>query len=1141
MSVHAYTEDQLVEQPAIGLFAELGCQTVSAMEETFGATGTLLRETEGEVVLVSRLRAALERLVRLFPMKMKIINLFGCLLVALNATAADSLEQNFQQPPAEARPWVYWFWNNGNVTSNGITADLEAMQRVGIGGVLIMDVVERFAPPRGSAEFMNAEWRNLFQFSVQEAARLGLEINMANGPGWCGSSGPWITPELSMQMLVSTNTLVEGPANFSAALPSPDTGGRQRHDSFDSSIKYEDFYRDIAVLAFPDTTNGIVPPGAVTNLTVKLDASGRLTWGVPPGRWIIQRIGHTTTGSSTRPPVVGGNGLECDKLSAEAMTVHFTNMMGRLLQNAGPLAGKSLVATHIDSWEVGSQNWTPKFRGEFQKRRGYDPLPWLPCVTDSLREKVNNKTTTRYLHNPGSPELAGRFRWDFQQTIAELLAENYSGRLAGLAHEHGLRYSLEGYTLPFGDEFTYTARTDEPMTEFWTGNKFNPGYTDARAQQAASVAHVYGHAIVGAEAFTSGDKEMWKATPANIKALGDFEFSQGVNRFVVHRYAHQPYLDRAPGVTMGPWGLHYERTQTWWEMSGAWHEYLARCQYLLRQGNFVADLLCLRPEAPDQTTFTPDLPMPSGYRWDQISAEALIQLATVKDGRIVLPDGMTYRVLVLPPAKTMKPALAGKIRKLVSDGATILLNSPRPQTSPSLADFPKGDKAVARITGEVWGDCDGKRVTEHALRKGRVIWGQPLPDVLAKLAKGADFTSDAKLNWIHRHTDSAEIYFVANPAVMSVEAKCRFRVADLAPELWNPKTGEIAPLAAYETTTGGISIPLNFEPSGSAFVVFRKRAVAFDSLVGLTRDGESVFAAVKPAAIEIQKATYGVPGDAQRTRDVRAKLQTMVNDGVASLAVAELAQGDDPAYGVVKTLVVEYIANGHRGKISGQDPDTISLTPPQAAAERAAEVCRDANGQLSMKARQPGHYELKTSGGQTRRAEITTVPAPLEITGAWNVSFPPKWGAPGKITLDSLVSWSDSSIEGVKYFSGTATYTKTFDWIKDEASGKTKGETWLDLGDVQGMAQVKLNGHDLGVLWQPPFRVNVTGALQPGANTLEIRVANLWPNRMIGDSALAETNRFTWSSWQPFTKDMPLLKSGLLGPVQIVTLVPIKL
>ncbi|MEI6076901.1 MAG: glycosyl hydrolase [Verrucomicrobiota bacterium] len=209
----------------------------------------------------------------------------GLLTVSLHAESADLLSKNFKQPPAEARPWVYWFWNNGNVTSNGITADLEAMQRVGIGGVLIMDLVERFAPPRGTAEFMNNEWRNLFQFSVQEAARLGLEINMANGPGWCGSSGPWITPELSMQMLVSTNLVVSGPTNLSATLPQPNvTVGKQRHDGFDSSVKYDDFYRDIGVLAFPDSTNGVVARKAVMDLSAKVGADGKLNWEVPLGR-----------------------------------------------------------------------------------------------------------------------------------------------------------------------------------------------------------------------------------------------------------------------------------------------------------------------------------------------------------------------------------------------------------------------------------------------------------------------------------------------------------------------------------------------------------------------------------------------------------------------------------------------------------------------------------------------------------------------------------------------------------------------------------------------------------------------------------------------------------------------------------------
>ena len=183
----------------------------------------------------------------------------GAFVASLHAEPTDLLAQNFQQPPADARPWVYWFWNNGNVTSNGITADLEAMQRVGIGGVLIMDVLERFAPPRGTAEFMNPEWQNLFQFSVQEAARLGLEINMANGPGWCGSSGPWITPELSMQMLVSTNLVVSGPTNLfrHAAATEHHRWRSSAHDGFDSSVKYDDFYRDIAVLAFPDSTNGV--------------------------------------------------------------------------------------------------------------------------------------------------------------------------------------------------------------------------------------------------------------------------------------------------------------------------------------------------------------------------------------------------------------------------------------------------------------------------------------------------------------------------------------------------------------------------------------------------------------------------------------------------------------------------------------------------------------------------------------------------------------------------------------------------------------------------------------------------------------------------------------------------------------------
>jgi alpha-L-rhamnosidase len=1042
----------------------------------------------------------------------------------------DSLADSFQHPPAPARPWVYWFWNNGNVTSNGITADLEAMQRVGIGGVLIMDVLERFAPPRGTAEFMNPEWQNLFEFSVQETARLGLEINMANGPGWCGSSGPWITPELSMQKLVWTNLIVTGPTNFSTVLPRPALGNRNR-DHFDSQIQFKDYYEDIALLAFPVPTNGAVSTRAVVNLSAKLGADGKLHWSVPTGQWVLQRIGHTTTGSSTRPPVAGGNGLECDKLSAAAMDAHFAGMMAKLIKTAGPLAGKSLVATHIDSWEVGSQNWTPKLREEFQKRRGYDLLPWLPCLTGAGVEKTSSVKI-------GDAAMTARFRWDFAQTISELLAENYSGRLAELARKNGLRYSLEGYDLPFGDEFTYTARADEPMTEFWTAQRPGQGVTYRKAVEMASVAHVYGHAICGAESFTSGDNEMWKLTPADIKALGDFEFSQGVNRFVVHRYAHQPYLDRVPGATMGPWGLHYERTQTWWEMSGAWHEYLARCQYLLRQGKFVADVLYLRPEVPNQTYFNPVPAPPAGYRYDEISAEALGQRVSVKNGKLVLPDGMNYRVLVLPPMKTMTPALARKIRELISAGATVYASAASPAASPSLQDFPKCDDRLAKLGHEIWGDCNGQTVTAHSLGKGKLIWGQPLETVLAGLAVSADFSANVKLNWIHRQADGAEIYFVANPENVPVEARCTFRVKGLRPELWHPETGTITPLACFEETTAGVTLSLRFEPSESAFVVFRQSAEGFDPVVSFRHNGEPLPApAPLPVRLEIQKAVYGVPGDAARSRDVRAQVQALVDAGKTTFKVTDLAEAGDPAYGVEKTFTVEYTGGGQLLKATGKDPNTVSLCPVMPAPERPAEIVCDSTDNVQIVARETGSYDWVTATGRTHHDDIAVVPLPLEITGPWDLNFPPKWGAPASVVLTNLISWTDVPDNGVKFFSGTATYVTTFNLPADQ-SEINRSKFQLALGEVQVMARVKLNGQDCGIAWKPPYQVDVSRAIRSGQNRLEISVANLWPNRMIGDAALPEDQRFTWSSWEPFKASTPLLKSGLLGPVKILETTP---
>jgi hypothetical protein len=372
---------------------------------------------------------------------------------------------------------------------------------------------------------------------------------------------------------------------------------------------------------------------------------------------------------------------------------------------------------------------------------------------------------------------------------------------------------------------------------------------------------------------------------------------------------------------------------------------------------------------------------------------------------------------------------------------------------------------------------------------------------------------------------------------MAVEARATFNVRGLRPELWDPETGAISRLPVYETTPANLTVPLRLEPAGSVFVVFRESSRNLDPVVALRHDGQLVPGVMPaPPKLVIQQATYGVPGDANRSRDVRAQVQAMVDKGVTDVTVAKFARSGDPAYGVVKTLSLEYTADGQAAKTAGQDPDTIHLAPPVLAPARPAELVYGKHDRQCLVAREPGHYEWTLASGQTGHIEIPAVPAPFAITGAWQLSFPPRWGAPAGVTLTNLISWSDSGEAGVKYFSGTAAYAITFDFQRTKMELENV-KYLLDLGEVQVMARVKLNGQDCGVLWKAPYQVDISRAIKPGENRLEISVANLWPNRMIGDAALPETNRVTWSSWTPFTPNTPLLRSGLLGPVKILSAV----
>lgn len=1145
--------------------------------------------------------------------------------------AADPLESGFAQPPPDARPWVYWFWLNGNISSNGITADLEAMQRAGIGGVLIMEVDQ--GAPVGPVDFMGTSWRALFQHVVAEARRLGLAVNMNNDAGWNGSGGPWIKPELSMQKIVWTETNVAGPLRFAATLPQPET--------------VAGFYRDITVVAFPTPgpfripglrpkamfdigyvggiprdqipAEMVIDRARILTLAPQMDAAGRLAWEVPSGRWTILRLGHTSTGVENAPAPKTGRGLECDKLSRAGIEANFAGMMAQLAADNGLKPGGDglgLVATHIDSWENGSQNWTAQMREEFQKRRGYDLFPFLPVITGRVVDSL---------------EVSERFLWDLRQTVSELVVENYAGHMRELARAHGLRFTVEAYGCPC-DSIPYGGQADEPMGEFWS-----PSGAMETCKGMAGCSHVYGKPITGAEAFTAGDQERWREYPAAIKALGDRAFCEGINRFVFHRYALQPWPgDRRPGMMMGPWGQHYERTETWWDQTPAWHQYLARCQFLLRQGRFAADICYLQAETPPQGLG--DHPR-LGYDWDECGAEVVLTRMTVKDGRLVLPDGMSYRVLALPSSKTMTPGLLRKIKELVEAGATVI-GAP-PQHSPSLAGYPQCDAEVKALAAQIWGDCDGTKVTERPFGQGRVVWQTDAEKVLRRSGTPPDFTSDQPLRHIHRILPDTDLYFVANSAPRRVATTASFRVTGKLPELWWPESGRREPAPIYQEHEGVTSVALALEPSGSLFVVFRARPGKPDPIVSLSRDGKLLFSAVPapppPVLVEravygvpndpqrsrdvrekvqrlvaageftfqvarlaegddpapniiktlgvdysitgkvysvkaqdpsqihlttdtlkitVQKARYGILEDPQRTRDVRDRVQRLVDAGESSFPVARMAEGDDPAVLVVKTLELEYTRNGEPAAARGTDPELIDLRAPVLEqTARVAEVYGSSPGRLRLMAFQPGRYAALTAAGKRHEQNIPALPAPLEVGGPWLVEFAPNLGAPPTATFDRLISWTAHPDAGVKYFSGAATYHKKILLPPAMLSGGKR--LFLDLGRVEVMAQVKLNGKDLGLLWKPPFRLGITGAAAAGENLLEIRVINLWPNRLVGDEQLPEDSdrngdgtlkswppwllenkpspagRITFASWRIWKKNDPLLDSGLLGPVTI--------
>ncbi len=1024
----------------------------------------------------------------------------------------DTLARGFTDPPDEAKPRVLWYWLRNWASKEGLTKDLEEYREKGIGGVMIVAYIDAAGPMPSGPNFMSPAWQELFKHAVKECHRLKLEMSVNLCYGW-DMGGPWITPEYNSRELTQSRLVLRGPQKFSGMLPVPPGISEHYKDIAIQAIRLTDDYVDYGVIVtgsssqptwpasnvadgndarfwvssgaspaerpsperpewlqfefakpilgkalriwprvgfgpkdvqvqvsddgksfgtvksitlndapyFEIPLGGVssrifrllitsayspwnvqvvkaefltkesaslqkakkllgyktnfntygkpeeatihditkaslsapsdvfathsVKPGDVIDLSSRMNPDGSLDWVVPSGSWVVIRTGYTI--SNRR---VADGGLHVDFLSRKALDIHYQATAKALIQDAGAYAGSTLKYFFEDSWESGSLSWTPGFETYFKQFAGYDIKPYLPVIAG---------------YTIGSPEISDRFLYDYRQALADCFSVNHYKHFQELAHADGIGLHCESGgpcypNAPSMDALRNLSSSDIPMGEFWQSRNWKEGIYNKVGKQTSSAAHLYGSKYAAAESFTALDGDIhWKVSLANLKPTADIALCDGFNRFFIHTSNTVRDEDGKPGYEFAA-GTHFSRNVTWWNQSGAFLRYIARCQYLLSQGLFVGDV-CYYNGANVPNLVEPKHTIPTlgkGYDYDVCNTDALLHRMSVRNGRIVLPDGMSYRLLVLPESNTMPVAVIKKLRQLIEAGATVI--GPKPVTAPGLINYPASQNAVKSEADLIWGHQDTQKPGDRRLGKGMVIWGSSERTVLLSMGVPPDFqysttSKETPLEYIHRLDGNTRIYFVTNTKPTSVQTVCRFRVTGKQPEIWDAVTGEMMNASSYAQSNGTTSVPLTFAPNGSVFMIF------------------------------------------------------------------------------------------HRSIPTTSKGPAISNTP--------------------------------------------VLVKKMDVTGPWNVRFDPKWGGPASVVFQQLEAWSKSSVDGIKYYSGTATYTK--DIYIPANMLKANPAVFLDLGKVMVIGTVKVNGKQMGCAWTEPYRIAISSALRPGKNSIEVEVSNL--------------------------------------------------
>lgn len=771
----------------------------------------------------------------------------------------DELSAGFTNiKSSTAKPKVYWWWLNGFTDTVRIKEELRAMKNAGIGGA---DIFEIGLPPASDPKnfipvgpaFMSDSSVKAISFAIKEAGKLGIEMGLNLASSW-NAGGSWVKPEHAAKTLYFSKTpFNKGQKSTKLLFPAiVDAKGKKRNIAYAADGKPV-YQEEVAVLAVPEQFS-VKDTAEVINISKFFNPKTEmLMWKAPAGKnWIIYRFISSNSGEQLNKPSPNSKGPIIDHFDAAATESHVRYFAEKLLPVLGDFRKTPLRNFYLASYEAKDFAWTSTLPMTFRELNNYDIYKFLPAI---FEPEIYNKPLTEH------------FKKDLKKTYSELMIKNHYGKAKEICNQYGLKIVSEAggpghsFEIP-AEAIKALGSLDIPRGEFWYNRTFIDKETGVDliflVKEIAAASHIYKRGIVEQEAFTSYWD--WQEGPGNLKSLADRAFAEGMNRVVVHGFAHNPRGLGYPGIAYWA-GTHFNDRNVWWPKVKPFNDYLARISYILQKTNFTSDVIHYDGNQipnlvpPKNSSYT----VGDGYDYEIINTEKLVDELDFKNDYLILPKVGRYKILSLSPRvlDQAEPKVIAKLKLLASKGAIIVSGS-KFTDKKALRDGSPDQPIVKELINT------GKFKKEKSVQPYIYTNVSPL-EALTELNIRPDFSystmNEKQLDFIHYELNGTHFYFVRNTSDKWLTSNCSFRQVNKIPSLWNPVTGSVIPMTIYKTNEDSMELPITFAPYASYFVVFTDgvaNANHFESVTSADTNGKLLFDYTDKGIRFLEKGNYSL-------------------------------------------------------------------------------------------------------------------------------------------------------------------------------------------------------------------------------------------------------------------------------------------